>query len=450
MAENVLLITIDSLRADHIGSEADRATAPNISEIGDQGVSFSQAVANGPNTPSSFPSILTGTLPLMYGGYHYLDDERPFIAEKLRDKNYTTVGYHSNPHLGSNRNYDTGFGTFNDTADGSDTVAKVKNRVESKLDPDSTVYSLLRRLWHYFTLTTDSSAYAKAPTITENAIDWLAETWNGEESFFMWLHYMDVHYPFAPPTRFLEELDIEPLSNRRIAELNGKMQENPDELSKDDVKDLLKLYDGEIRFTDHYVGKVLEELESRGTLEETIVVITADHGEAFGEHGRFGHHPYLYDELLRVPLVVSVPGATTRTVEQQVSLLDIAPTVYDLLEFDPPNSIQGKSFEPVFRGEKIEERIAIATGMDGGTLACRTSEWKCFWRVEEDDVELYNLKLDPEELEDMSADNPELVEEFRDVMEDYLQQAEESDIELPEFEDSTEVKQRLKDLGYVE
>ena len=450
MVDNVLLVTIDSLRADHLDLQDDKKIAPNITPTEDEGTYFSQAIANGPSTPSSFPSILTGTLPLMYGGYHYLDDDRPFLAKKFEAEGYTTVAYHSNPHLGENRNYDAGFSTFNDSAEGSDAIARLKDSIEQRLDPDSTVYSLLRRLWHYYTLITDSSAYAKAPTITENSLNWLDETWDSGSPFFMWLHYMDAHYPFTPPDQFFEELGYSPLSKSRIAELNGKMQESSGDLTDEDVDDLLKLYDGEIRFTDHYIGELLDYLEQQDILDETIVIITADHGEAFGEHGRFGHHPYLYDELLRVPLIVYAPGYEPRSIDQQVSLLDIGPSLYDMLKLNIPEAMQGTSFKPLLRGEEIDEEVAIATGMDGQTLACRKSNWKCFWKVEEGEVELYDLRSDPNELNDVSTDNPTILEELQGVMEDYLDEAEQMDIEFPEVEQSPEVQQRLRDLGYVD
>jgi len=447
---NVLVVSVDSLRYDRVANENSNVEFGFHPGSDQSKCVFSEAIANGSATASSFPSILTSTLPLMYGGYGYLNEGRPFIAETLKEVGFNTVGFHSNPHLGAKQNYDSGFQIFNDSAEGSDSVATIKDRVERRLDPDSTIYSLLRRIWHYFTLTTDSSAYAKAPTITQNALNWFDDTWDGEEPFFMWLHYMDVHYPFQPPERFLEELDIDPLPKRRVAELNGKMQENPEELTKEDVDDLLKLYDGEIRFTDHYIGKVLNELEERDILDETIVVITADHGEAFGEHGRFGHHPYLYDELLRVPLIVHAPGLESRTVDQQVSLLDLGPTLYDLLDIETPDAVQGTSFAPLLRDEEMEEEVAIATGKSGGTLACRTSEWKCFWKVEEDKIELYDLQSDPDELEDVSTNYPDVVSEFQEVMQLYLDEAEEADIDLPDIKESAEVEQRLRDLGYVD
>lgn len=448
-ARNVLVITVDSLRYDRTvgaGKKGDRV--PILSEITDEAISFEQAVANGPNTPSSFPSILTSTYPLMYGGYRYLDERRPFVSDTLKRAGLETVGYHSNPHLGADHNYDQGFKIFNDEGKSGDDSRSIKNLVDEYLDPDGLTYRLLRRAYHFLQMTTDISAYTRAPELIEQATDWFEHGWNGDDPFFMWLHYMDVHYPFQPPERFLRELGIEPLPKRRVAELNGMMQENPEDLSEQDVEDLIELYDGEMRFTDHYIGKVVDELRERDVLDETIVVITADHGEAFGEHGRFGHHPYLYDELLRVPLIVRVPGLEPRTVDQQVSLIDLGPTLYELLDVEIPDEVQGTSFAPLLRGEEMEEKMAIATGKGGETLACRTSEWKCFWLVEEERVELYNLNEDPDELTDVSVDNPEVVAEFKERMRAYLDEADTTDIALPEVETSDQVEQRLRDLGY--
>jgi len=449
MPSNVILITIDSLRADY-RDLLDVETDP-LSGIRDElggPIEFSQAIANGPNTPSSFPSILTSTYPLMYGGYRYLDERRPFVAETFAGEGHETVAYHSNPHLGSNHNYDTGFGTFNDSAEGSDTVAGLKDRVEERLDPDSRLYSVLRRLWHYVSMSTDTSAYAKATTITDSALDWFEER-SETDPFFVWLHYMDVHYPFTPPADCLAELGLERPSKRRIADLNGRMQEDPESLTADDVETLQELYLGELRFVDRELCRLFRTLEASGTLAETAVFVTSDHGEAFGEHGRFGHHPYMYDELLRVPLLAHVPGYDHRTVDQQVSLIDLGPTLYELCEVPIPEAVQGQSFEPLLEGESCPEPVAVCTSGGGSILACRTPKWKCLWDLDAD-PELYDLDADPDETDDVSDDNPAVVDRFVDRIEAHLDEADETDADLPSVEENDEVKQRLEDLGYVD
>ncbi|GAB3687908.1 hypothetical protein GCM10028857_21500 [Salinarchaeum chitinilyticum] len=299
-------------------------------------------------------------------------------------------------------------------------------------------------------MTADTAAYADATEITQSAIEWI-EGRDPERPFFTWLHYMDVHYPFMPPAEHLAALDIDPPSKRRIAKLNGLMHENPDQITESDREQLLDLYRAELHYTDAEIGRVLDRLAEANELEDTIVVVTGDHGEAFGEHGRYGHHPYLYDELLRVPLILNGPGLGAGTVvDDQVSLIDIGPTLYDLTGVETPEAVQGESLVPLIDGEESDERVALCTALGGDTLAARTTEWKCFWRVRDGEVELYDLEEDPEETNDVSAQRPEVVERFKGELESYLEAAEATDIDLPEPTVSSETKGRLRDLGYVE
>ncbi|SFS06551.1 Arylsulfatase A [Halomicrobium zhouii] len=448
---NVVLVTIDSLRYDRsLRSDRDVDPAPTLSELAEKGFSFENAFANGPNTPSSFPTLLTGTYPAMYGGYRYLDERRPFLSETLQNAGMRTVGYHSNPHLGPEKNFNHGFDTFNDGSEDDDDARTIKNVVDEHVPSDSWLYSILRRVWHYLTLTTDTSAYAPATEITNQAIDWLETNWDGKSPYFMWLHYMDVHYPFTPPDRFFEDIGADPLSTRRTADLNGRMQENPESLTAEDDADLLTLYDAEIRYMDHNLNRLLEALEAQDAREDTAIVVTADHGEAFGEHGRYGHHPYNYDELVHVPLVFDVPGREGRRIDQQVSLIDVPPTLYDLLGVETPAAVQGHSLKPLMDGDEREEGVVICTASGGEMLATRTPEWKLLWDREQDTVELYHLVDDPGETVDVSGENHEVVERFRNLLEDHIAEARATDTDLPDVEESDEVKQRLEDLGYVD
>jgi len=457
-SQNILLITIDSLRQDFLGTTVNgRSISPRIDGLANDGLQFPQAVANGSNTPSSFPSILTSTYPLMYGGYRYLDDERPFVAGTFRNAGFETVAYHSNPHLGPDMNYDQGFERFNDQGSSDDRseigiLNRTKNAVEQRIDRDSVLYGVLRRAWHIFSLTTDTAAYADAEEISESATAWIDER-DADRPFFTWLHYMDVHYPFMPPEEHLEALNIDPPSKRRIAKLNGLMHEEPDQITDTDREQLLDLYRAEIHYADAQIGRVLDRLESAKELENTLVVVTGDHGEAFGEHGRYGHHPFLYDELLRVPLVMNGPGIEAgKTVDEQVSLVDIGPTLYNLIGIDIPDTVQGESLVPLIDPDsgKQNERIALSTALGGETLATRTSKWKCFWRVRDEQVELYDLENDPEETRDVSEQYPDVVERFKSELESHLEDADATDIDLPDPTVSDEAQGRLRDLGYVE
>lgn len=437
---NIVLITVDSLRADTFTKMRD-GQLTHLSELAEQGTEFTQAVSNGPNTPSSFPSILTGTHALMYGGYDYLTDRRPFLSTTLRDAGFMTVGYHSNPHLGPNRNYNQGFDIFNDGDEDRDDANTLINFVDNNIDSDSWLYSFLRRCWHLLGSATGISAYERAESITDNALIWI-DKWNGDR-FFLWLHYMDVHYPFQPPTRFLKEIGHEGISSRRIASLNDKMHENPESLSPSDVEDLRALYRGEVKYVDHNIGRLLDTLDALNIRDETMIIVTSDHGESFGEHNRWGHHSLMYDELLRVPLIVDEASRSPEKVDEQVSLIDLFPTICDSCNVTKPDQLQG---ENLF----ASDRNQIAIGTSSPWIACREPNWKCLWNTEDNTIMLYKLNDDPHESADVSNEYPAVLERLKGEMEAYREAARQTDTELPNVKDSEEVKQRLKDLGYTE
>lgn len=449
-APNIVLITIDSLRGDHTTClDYERNVDPRLSELCERGTTFQQAVANGPNTTASFPSILTGAHSLTYGPYGVCGEGSPFLSRELNQADYQTVGYHSNPHLGEEQGYPTGFDLFNDAVEGNKSIADIKDSIDHLLSTDTILYRLLRRAWHYFSTTTNSSAYARADTISDNAIDWIDQKRTTNNPFFMWLHYMDVHYPFNPPKTAMEELSFTPLSKRQVVNLNGKMQENPEELTEKDIEDLLKLYDAEIRYTDSQIGRVLDTLEESGILENTIVIVTADHGEAFGEHDRFGHHPYPYDELIKVPLIIAGPGVESTTVNKQVSLLDLSPTVLDLVGAETPDSMEGQSFASVLSGDDLDDRTAMTISDNGTVFGCRTSEWKYITRTDGEESILFDLTSDPTESNNLIKDDRDVMDQFEATIAEYRASIDHSDA-TGNVEYSPEVRQRLADLGYVD
>lgn len=446
-APNVVFITIDSLRADHTAClDYRRAVDPRLRELCERGTKFQQAVANGPNTTASFPSILTGAHSLTYGPYGVCGEGSPFFARALKRAGYQTVGYHSNPYLGAEQNYPTGFDIFNDAVEGDKPVAILKETADSLLPTDSRLYRLLRRGWHYFSMNTDNAAYARAETISNNLIDLVENDNQTDKPFFAWLHYMDAHYPFQPPSDVVAELTGSPLSTRRVVNLNGKMHERPSEMTDEDIEDLIALYDAEIRYTDSQIGRVLDTLEECDILDDTIVVITADHGEAFGEHDKFGHHPYPHEELVRVPLVIAGPGIDATTVDQQVSLIDLAPTLLDLLGVTVPDTMEGRSFSPVLHGNPIDDRTSM-TISDGGTVyGIRTDRWKYITRVDETETYLYDLGTDPAETDEIHVDHPEVTDRFESIISTYRKRIDTGEQATVDYD--PEIEQRLADLGY--
>jgi arylsulfatase A-like enzyme len=445
---NILLVTIDSLRPDQI-INSNISSTPCIDSLGDTGCIFTQAVSNGPNTTASFPSILTGSHSLSYGPYGVLDvDESPFLARILKKESYSTVGYHSNPFLGNEQNYHVGFQYFNDLMDGSSSVTTVKDRIERRLTPDSFVYSLMRRAWHMFSMTTGTKSYARGDSITNGAIQWL-ESHQSSNPFFMWLHYMDVHYPFDPPKQIFNELPFERPSNRRVINLNGMMQERPEELTSEDVQELKRLYFAEARFADKQIGRLFDKVGELRESENIIIAVTADHGEAFGEHDRFGHHIYPYDELVRVPLIISGKNVNNRVIDSQMQLLDLAPTLLDLVGADIPEAMEGQSVASHLGSDcQIEQQEpAMFISESGKTLALRTSKWKYILRSTTDNELLFDLESDSKEQNNVVSANRDVAERLRHAIQEYKESV---DADVANIKWSDETRERLQNLGYIQ
>jgi arylsulfatase A-like enzyme len=450
MSSNCVLLTIDSLRADHATGES--GLMPTLNELAASGVSFSRAYANGYSTPISFPTLLTGTYANHHGGPAYMADERPFLASKLAAAGYETAAFQTNPHLRVEKNYDVGFGTFNDFDDEAGGLSRLRYLVTQNLDSDSRLYALLKRLYHLFRTTSGSADYAEAPTLNDRALDWLDGEWNRESPFFLWIHYMDVHYPFYPPEEFRQQVTDRTVPNGRAISLNGKMHEDGAELTAEEVADLRALYRGEVRYTDHHIGELLAGLRERDCFDDTLFLVTSDHGELFGEHGLFGHPPSGYEESYHVPLVARGPTLPEgRTVDAPATLLDVPPTVTEVLDIDGDPRWDGESLVPATRGEGTAEDGTAVLGDSRDVLACQTGEWRLVWWREVtnpgdpgNEWELRDLDVGQRvPLDDHEA----VVERLRDRLQGFVERAEAADsVEAPDVDGTTE--QRLEALGY--
>ena len=418
--ESVLLVTVDALRADHCGFMGyDRATTPFLDSLARESLVFESAFAVGPGTPSSFAALFSSRYPLEFGGYEGFSTARPSLPEHLGRRGVTTAGIHSNPYLSRHYGYDRGFDHFEDSFEEAGEPGlfdRVKTEAGALLSRNDTAYRLGRRL--FLAVFDEEKPYVDATETTDRALDWLS---SAPRRSFAWAHYLDVHGPYLPPDEFLDR----DLSPARVEMLNGALAaaESDPELADRDLADLEALYDGELRYVDAELERLFDSLEARGRLEDTAVVVTADHGEEFMDHGRLGHHPHLYDELVHVPLLVWLPPdaresfdvATTGRVSGQVSLLDLAPTVADLLGIEPAPRFGGRSAlresgHPVVSEVsnphgvlKVDERFRRRSIRDGG--------WKLV--VGPDGEELYDLAADPGEREDLREERPEQAMELR-------------------------------------
>jgi arylsulfatase A-like enzyme len=311
-APNVLLISIDTLRPDHLGSYGyGRDTSPHLDALAAAGARFTTAVSPTSWTLPAHATLLTALPPEVHGvvvdGLK-LDPSVTTLAEILQTRGYATAGFVSGPYLDAGYGFARGFDLYDD-------------------------YSAVR---------ISHPAVHRAhttPALLRVSIDWLA-SWAAitrPRPFFLFVHMWDVHYDFNPPPPYDTMFDPEYRGT-----ITGDEFENGTAvhagMDARDLQHVVALYDGEIRYTDDAVGRLLDELRHHRVLDDTVVVVTSDHGEEFFEHGQKGHRNALYDESIRVPLIVRYPANVPAgaVVHRQVRLLDVAPTIFELTGTPPP------------------------------------------------------------------------------------------------------------------
>jgi len=407
--KNVVLISIDCLRADHMSCYGyHRKTTPFIDSIEKRSLFFENAFANGPNTRHSVPSFLTSTYPLLFldeaktGKFH---KGRRSIAELLKKYGYSTAAIHSNPYISKFYGYDRGFDYFNDFL-----LGQVEDEIErSKIS--RILYEVAKGIKAVFM---HKLPHENGERINEEAIKWLE---NANEPFFLWLHYMDVHMPYVPPNRFLEELGLKKYSHVRKIWMGKKIDdvEMREKIRNEEIPDYINLYDGCIRYTDWVIQNLIRKIEKN--FSETLFVITADHGEEFREHGGLSHLEKLYDELLHIPLIFYGKDVESSRIEKPVSLLSLVPTIFHFLGLQENEWLQGKN---VFESENF---IIAEALKDEKAVAYRDEKWKFI--VKGNQRELYNVKEDAREQNNIYEENKEIAKKFEKIINNHIKMLEE-------------------------
>jgi arylsulfatase A-like enzyme/Flp pilus assembly protein TadD len=404
---SVLLITIDTLRADALGAyDTSRRNSPNIDRLAAEGVRFEQAVTSAPSTLPSHSTIMTGKQPYAHGvrsnnGY-VLAAANVTLAERLRDAGYTTAAEVAAPVIARRTQIGQGFDRFTDTGSFE---ARLK-RVSIKQSTRSESRELEER---------------EASDISRRAIEFLGGV--GDEPFFLWLHYFDPHVPYAAPPDFAK---LFPEST----------------------------YHAEVAYTDAQVGRVIAELQRLGIAERTLVVLTSDHGEGLGEHNEETHAYQVYNTTTHAPLILWGPLGLPRgkRIDTMVRGTDIAPTVLDWLGLPPLEGVQGVSLAPLIRGEFWEHDLtgygesieAFAVFGASPLRYVRVGRWKYIHKVV---PELYDVLSDTSEVHDRASLEPEIVERLRERLRELL--AEAPSLGGAEVAIDPEVLAQLDALGYV-
>jgi arylsulfatase A-like enzyme len=378
-AKNVILITVSTLRADHVGCMGyGRDTTPNFDAFAKKNILFKNAFATSSWVMPSVGSIFTSRYPRQHGATHInksMGADNYTLAQMLKDHGYYTIGFCCNPRLGSDYGFAKGFDLYDDYS------ASIILQSMSLENQDSLETNKKR--------TND--------LINDAAIRWLNN--NTHTPFFLFVHYYDNHWDYLPPSPYNTLFDPNykgNLDGRQIAR-EPLYSNRP---SDRDVEHMIALYDGQVRQTDADLGEMLRVLKNMGLMSNSIVIIMGDHGDSFYEHGHTSHHG-VYDELVHVPLAISLPNDANnaQVIDSIVSGVDIVPTVHDLLDLPVPSVCEGKSQKPVIEGKLkgVNDfvRIEYTGGAVPDSFALRTMQYK-FVR-ENGRLFAYDLLNDPSE-----------------------------------------------------
>lgn len=399
---NVLLITIDTLRADHLGCYGFKEiSTPNIDALAAGGIQFADATAHVPLTLPSHTSIHTGNFPAYHGvhdnGGFYVPKSQITMAKLFKQNGFSTaafVGAYVLDHIwGLNQGFDTYFDNFDLTKERSEEKGISLSGIERKADD---VYS--------------------------NAANWLDH--HGNERFFLWTHFYDPHSPYEPPKEWADRYPGRP-------------------------------YIGEIAYTDSVVGKLIAYLEEHGLRDKTIILLTGDHGESLGEHGESTHAFFVYDATLHVPMILNLPNQElkTRVILQQARSIDIAPTLLQLAGVPVPESIQGRSLlHLIFDTDPVAALPSYAECFYpqfhfgwSRLLSLRNGDYKY---IDTPRPELYDLKKDPQELQNIYDSHKDLAASLKSQLQS-IENVKSAGATMTPGAVDDETHEKLAALGYV-
>lgn len=479
-APNVVVLVLDAVRADHTSVYGhERPTTPNLEAIAEEGVVYEHAFANSNWTGTSHAAMFTGRLP-SDSGVHGATQELPAdvrtLPEHLSAAGYRTFAMSAGAHVRAERGYARGVDTFKETY----RIAPNRAFLRGLLSDGP----LRRQTLHTVTRGPDGKSLYKLESLKR----WIEA---GDRPFFGFVNAKTAHHPYNPPrphkSRFCP--DLRRPRYQLVEELFGDERGERQSLPGFDWERLQRLsheypviagemeptaeewdvvrswYDGAVHYLDRLVGEFVDWLASADHLEDTYLVVTADHGEYFGEHGLEKHLYGLYEPVLHVPLIVRGPDTDRApdTVGSLVSLADLYPTIVELATGDTPDTHHSRSLAG-FEDERVHDHVfaelgAVAahsvrrhhpdfddTGYGAPTQVVRDDRHKLIARAD-GSTELYDWREDPREREDLAADRPDVLDRLSGVIDEEL--GELSDRPLAEEVDDEQLRQHLEDLGYM-
>jgi len=413
--QNIILLSADALRADHLGCYGySRETSPRLDAFAEECFRFTNAYSASSHTREAVPALLTGEYPdvAVDSGYHLATET---VASTLSDAGYATAGFHSNPFVSRAYGFDQGFDVFDDDLHlGQHKLIALAQRALDKV-----------RNRHY----------ARAEEINERSLTWIDSLDDGE-SFFLWNHYMDTHGPYEPPGEYATLYSDDGGKGKDVQSLYQRAIDDPDSITEEERQLLINLYDGEIRYNDMRIGEFLDELWKRDLLENSLLIFTADHGDAFYEHGYYEHPRYLHDEITHVPMLVRTPDCGSGEVDAPVSTLDVRSTIEG----------EVRSSDGISLFEEVEPDRTVFSQARG------EYENEHLWRYaarQQGEVCLCERHRETDEVEFTGETSRELRDELEAHIERRVRRMNGEELET-EDESDAEIERRLEALGYKE
>ncbi len=421
---NIVIVTIDTLRGDSIGLDGNTTVkTPNLDRLGQSGTWFTNAIVQQPNTNASHTSIFTGVFPFVHGvRQHMIDRLSPNVqtlAEILDKQGYQTAGLYSWVSLEPGFSGLRGFQTYEDLS-----VNLVPELRDPRFDNLIVTYRLLgkylalpsiieSRLLQGSQDSAEDTADGKANVTTDAALRWLDANADNGKPFFLWVHYYDPHYPYTPPPPFdtMYDSNYTGTVDGSMTTINYIYAHGTGDLTDADINHLHALYDGEISFTDQQLGRLLSDMDRLGLTNNTILVVTGDHGESLGTLGRWFHGPRLNYTDIHVPLIIRFPPSipANHSISAPVESIDIMPTLLDLLHMPAPSIVQGKSLMPLINGTVDQVHPGAITMLDTySQISFVTANWHLIWNEQSGTPTLYDYHADPLESMDLASQQPDV------------------------------------------
>ncbi|MBW2390805.1 MAG: sulfatase [Deltaproteobacteria bacterium] len=408
---NILLVVVDTLRADHLGSYGyTRDTSPHLDSLAADAIRYTRAFSQAPWTTPAMAALMTSRHPASLGITNIqspLPDDVVLLPEILSRAGYDTAAFVSHSFVSEKWGFARGFDTFDQS--------QVKGHMATT-----------------------------SPRLSDLALAWLEARGVGDAPFFLFVHYFDPHFGYLDQPGFgFGGRDPSYTGSVRSGVLPARFDKRTESLSDADLRELERLYDSEIALTDRAIGRLLDFLRESDLYDSSLVIVTGDHGEEFLDHGALDHTKTLYDELMNVPLIVKLPGRAPAVVDRPVALVDLLPTVTDWLEIEPPDGVRGLSL----LAEPTEPRpILLETQRLRRLRGVVYGQHKLIVDLESGAVELFDLSADPDERNDLSDERAELVEALRLLLDSLSSQG---GLRGQPLELTDEERERLKALGYL-